>query len=322
MTLAMGRALGETDRRGHGHREQLRHPPLAARPRAPRSGPPSSTPSAASTTGLDTSSEVIGLVVVLLAITALVNVGGQLLLRSRVHAGAERVSTVTGPGWPERQPGRAAPRRHSGRDAELVRGVRARRRGPWPGAGIWRGGCAIGLCVVAVAISLAPLVALVAYTTRRGIHALSVDFLTHVPTPPGIPGGGISNAIVGAVIIVGLAAAMAVPVGIVAALFLVERRGRIAGDGPVRRRRPHRRAVHRHRASSPTPCSSSPSHHFSGLAGSFALAVLMLPDRHPGERGRHAGGAPRPVGGGPGPRGTPVPGGAVRRAARARCPAS
>jgi len=131
------------------------------------------------------------------------------------------------------------------------------------------------LCLVAVAISLTPLVALVAYTTSRGIHALSVDFFTH-SIPAGIPGAGISNAIVGSLIIVGLGAAMAVPVGIVTALFLLERRGLIAGTV-------------RFAADVLTGVPSiaigifayavlvEPFAHFSALAGSFALAVLMLP---------------------------------------------
>jgi phosphate transport system permease protein len=135
---------------------------------------------------------------------------------------------------------------------------------------------AVGLCVVAVAVSLTPLVALVAYTTSRGIRALSLHFFTRIPTPPGIPGGGIENAIVGSLIIVGLAAAMAVPVGIVTALFLLERRGRIAGSV-------------RFAADVLTGVPSiaigifaytvavEPFAHFSALAGSFALAVLILP---------------------------------------------
>jgi len=138
------------------------------------------------------------------------------------------------------------------------------------------GRAAIVLCVVAVAVSLAPLVALVAYTTSRGIHALSWTFLTHIPTPPGIPGGGVSNAIVGTVIIVGVAVAMAVPVGIMAALFLVERTGRIA-------------SALRFAADVLTGVPSiavgafavavfvDPFDHYSGLVGSFALATLMLP---------------------------------------------
>ena len=139
-----------------------------------------------------------------------------------------------------------------------------------------RGRMTIGLCVVAVAISLTPLVALVAYTTSRGVQALSWAFLTHLPTPPDIPGGGISNAIVGSVIIVGLAAVIAVPVGVLAALFLLERRGRIAN-------------VLRMAADvlSGVPSIAmgifivailvAPFHLFSGLAGSLALATLMLP---------------------------------------------
>ena len=129
---------------------------------------------------------------------------------------------------------------------------------------------------MAVAVSLAPLVALVAYTTSRGIHALSVDFFTSSPTPAGVPGGGIANAIVGSLIIVGLATAMALPVGLACALFLLERRGRIAGTV-------------RFTADVLTGVPSiaigifayvvlvEPLGHFSGLAGAFALAVLMVP---------------------------------------------
>jgi phosphate transport system permease protein len=137
------------------------------------------------------------------------------------------------------------------------------------------GRLAVGLCTVAVAISLAPLVALAAYTTSRGIHALSVDFFTQ-STPAGIPGAGVANAIVGSLIIVGLAAVMAVPTGVVTALFLLERRGRLAG------------AI-RFAADvlSGVPSIAigifayavlvEPFAHFSAWAGSFALAVLMLP---------------------------------------------
>ncbi|HEY5252883.1 MAG TPA: phosphate ABC transporter permease PstA, partial [Acidimicrobiales bacterium] len=137
------------------------------------------------------------------------------------------------------------------------------------------GRVAVVQCAVAVAVSLAPLVALVAYTTSRGIHALSVDFFTQ-SAPVGEPGAGISNAIVGSLIIVGLAALMAVPVGITTALFLLERRGRIAGTV-------------RFTADVLTGIPSiaiglfaysvfvEPFAHFSALAGSFALAVLMLP---------------------------------------------
>ena len=62
----------------------------------------------------------------------------------------------------------------------------------------------------------------------RGAQAISLSFLTHAPTPPGIPGGGISTAIIGTAKIVGLALVLAIPVGMFTALFLYERRGRLA----------------------------------------------------------------------------------------------
>ena len=55
----------------------------------------------------------------------------------------------------------------------------------------------LGLCVLAVVAAVAPLVALVYFTISRGVGTLSWAFLTHAPTPPFIPGGGISTAITG-----------------------------------------------------------------------------------------------------------------------------
>ena len=133
-----------------------------------------------------------------------------------------------------------------------------------------------GLCMLCAAIGLAPLVALVYYTAERGIPGLSVDFFFHAPVPEGIPGGGVSTAISGTARIVGLAIVMAIPVGVLASLFLYERRGRLAG------------AV-RFGADLLTGVPSivigifayalfvRPLHHFSDVAASFALAVLMLP---------------------------------------------
>ncbi|HEX6393768.1 MAG TPA: phosphate ABC transporter permease PstA [Acidimicrobiales bacterium] len=134
---------------------------------------------------------------------------------------------------------------------------------------------AVPLCLVAVCISLTPLAALVGYTVARGFRAISLDFFTHTPTPPGIPGGGVENYIVGTVVIVGIATLIAVPLGLATALFLLERRGRIAD-------------MVRFCADVLTGVPSIAigifaysvlvePWHFSGLAGSLALAVLMLP---------------------------------------------
>jgi phosphate transport system permease protein len=135
---------------------------------------------------------------------------------------------------------------------------------------------AFAACGVAVALSLAPLVALVTYATSRGIRAFSLSFFIHNPTPPGIPGGGILNAVVGTVLITGMGTLIAVPLGIIVALFLLERRGIFA-------------AGLRLGAGILTGVPSiavgifafsvlvRPIAHFSALAGSFAIAVLMLP---------------------------------------------
>ena len=132
------------------------------------------------------------------------------------------------------------------------------------------------LCALAVVAGVAPLVALLYYTVARGAQAISLSFLTHAPTPPGIPGGGISTAIIGTAKIVGLALVLAIPVGMFTALFLYERRGRLA-------------TAIRFGADVMTGVPSiligifaytilvQPLHHYSTIAASFALAVLMTP---------------------------------------------
>lgn len=132
------------------------------------------------------------------------------------------------------------------------------------------------VCLCALLITLAPLALLVGYVIYRGAGALSWGFLTHLPTPEGIPGGGISNALVGTLIIDGLALAMAIPVGLLVALFLVERTGKLA-------------TTLRFGADILTGLPTiliglfvfsiivQPLKHFSAIAASVALGVIMLP---------------------------------------------
>jgi phosphate transport system permease protein len=86
------------------------------------------------------------------------------------------------------------------------------------------------VCLLALAAALVPLVAEISYTAYRGIAGISLGFFVHDPRPPSIPGGGIASAIVGSATIIALALAMAVPVGVLAALFLRERGGRFASS--------------------------------------------------------------------------------------------
>jgi phosphate transport system permease protein len=131
-------------------------------------------------------------------------------------------------------------------------------------------------CYLALLIALVPLVALVSYTVERGVSGLSVDLFTQLPVPQGVPGGGVEEAIVGTLIIVGLAAVVAIPLGLAVALFLVDRRGKLAASI---------RFVADVMSGIPSIAIGVfayalivvPSHHYSGITGSFALAVLMLP---------------------------------------------
>jgi phosphate transport system permease protein len=73
-----------------------------------------------------------------------------------------------------------------------------------------------------VLLALIPLLAVLSYVLLKGAGRLSLDLFTQLPPPPMVPGGGIANAIVGTLIMVGLASAMSVPIGIGSAIFLSE----------------------------------------------------------------------------------------------------
>ena len=69
---------------------------------------------------------------------------------------------------------------------------------------------------------MAPLFSVVYMLLVRGFHKLSLSIFTSLPPAAMEEGGGFGNAIVGTLIMVGIAALIAVPIGIVAAIFLAE----------------------------------------------------------------------------------------------------
>jgi phosphate transport system permease protein len=79
-----------------------------------------------------------------------------------------------------------------------------------------------GLAVLTVILVLAPLVAIFGYLLIRGVVSLDWAFLTQTPKPVGETGGGMANAIVGSVIILGIASVIGVPFGIGAGIYLAE----------------------------------------------------------------------------------------------------
>lgn len=79
-----------------------------------------------------------------------------------------------------------------------------------------------GLAILTVVLVLAPLVAIFGYLMYRGIGSLNWAFLTQTPKPVGELGGGMANAFVGSIFILGIASILGVPLGIGAGIYLSE----------------------------------------------------------------------------------------------------
>jgi len=75
-----------------------------------------------------------------------------------------------------------------------------------------------GLCMLLVII---PLIWIMGYVFIKGAPSLSLGFFTELPTPAGVPGGGLANALVGSAITIGIGLLIAAPIGTLAALFMV-----------------------------------------------------------------------------------------------------
>jgi phosphate transport system permease protein len=132
-------------------------------------------------------------------------------------------------------------------------------------------------CALAVLLALVPLAFILFFVISQGAQALNVDFFTHMPLPVGEPGGGMANAIVGTLMLAGLAALMAVPIGVVSGIYMSEYAGtRFASS--IRFAADTLNGV-------PSivigvfayALAVLPFKHFSALAGGFALGVMMIP---------------------------------------------
>jgi phosphate transport system permease protein len=86
-----------------------------------------------------------------------------------------------------------------------------------------------GGVVILSFVVLLPLLLILIYIIRNGISVVNWRFLMALPKPVGELGGGISNALVGTAILIGLACAVSVPLGIASGIYLSEyRKGRLA----------------------------------------------------------------------------------------------
>jgi phosphate transport system permease protein len=134
-----------------------------------------------------------------------------------------------------------------------------------------------GVCALGLVVALVPLASVLWLVVSKGLRGLNPDFFLQLPTPVGELGGGVGNAILGSLYIVGIASAIGVPLGVGAGVYLAERGGGRAGD------------VIRFTAEVLSGVPSIivgivayglvvvPMRRFSALAGGVALAVLMVP---------------------------------------------
>jgi len=135
----------------------------------------------------------------------------------------------------------------------------------------------IGFTYLAAILATLPLVLILVHLVRQGASSLSLAFFTHMPGSVGEPGGGMANAIVGTLMLIGIASIIGLPIGIGAGLYLAEKKS--------------------------TPLASTvrflsdvlnglpsivmgifawevlvrPVRHFSALAGGVALGAMMIP---------------------------------------------
>ena len=80
--------------------------------------------------------------------------------------------------------------------------------------------CTIAL--VSAVLVISPLAMVFCYLLIKGAGSVNLDFFTKLPTPVGVPGGGMANAIVGSLILLALAGAVGIPVGVLGGVYLAE----------------------------------------------------------------------------------------------------
>jgi phosphate transport system permease protein len=133
------------------------------------------------------------------------------------------------------------------------------------------------LCGASVVAALVPLILVFFYVLQKGFSSLNWDFFTKMPKPVGEKGGGMANAMLGTLYLIGIASLIAVPVGLIAGIYLSEYR-----------KKPFASLV-RFTADVLNGVPSIvigifayglavlPVRHFSALAGGLALGFMMIP---------------------------------------------
>lgn len=134
-----------------------------------------------------------------------------------------------------------------------------------------------GIIFAFSAALIIPLIMILSHIIQKGASSITPAFLTHLPTPVGEAGGGIYNAIIGTLYLVGLASLLSVPIGMATGIYMSENKNsklsyfvRICVE-----------------VLQGTPSIVvgiitylwvvKPMGHFSVLAGGIALGIMMIP---------------------------------------------
>jgi len=133
-----------------------------------------------------------------------------------------------------------------------------------------------GVAILTVLLVLAPLVAIFGYLMYRGIGSINWAFLTQTPKPVGEAGGGMANAIVGSIFILGIASLIGVPFGVGAGIYLAEF-GRNRFGSAIRFTADVLNGVPSIVIGIVGWSILVRGHGFSALAGGVALSIMMVP---------------------------------------------
>jgi phosphate transport system permease protein len=136
----------------------------------------------------------------------------------------------------------------------------------------------MGFSSGAMAVGLAGLLWILWTLFSNGLAAFDLDFFTQSTPAPGTEGGGMANAIVGSLLIVGFATLVSTPIGILAGIYLAE-------YGRTSRFAAATRFVTDIMLSAPSiviglfvyAIAVATVQHFSGWAGSLALSLIAIP---------------------------------------------
>ena len=135
----------------------------------------------------------------------------------------------------------------------------------------------MSLTFVAALAAIIPLVFIFYYTISKGVTYLNLDFFIAMPKPVGEPGGGMANAIVGTLILIGIGGTIGIPVGVMTGTYLSEFGNNKFGFMV--------RFLTDVLSGVPSIVVGVvaytmvvlPMKHFSAIAGGIALGILMIP---------------------------------------------